>query len=93
MRRCRGIYREAGWRGGIKICIATTATTGVINLIFTIWALATREIEDGILNIYKGSCSKTSNMGLWISLTINVLGMLLLSASNCKFLAFEDMLC
>jgi hypothetical protein len=78
------MYREVGWRGGIKICIATTATIAVINFIFTTWALATKKLDDGFLHIYQGSCAETASMGLWISLTINVFGILLLGASNCK---------
>lgn len=38
--------------------------------------------ENGIATIQKGTCSRTKTLDLWIHLVINVLGTLLLGASN-----------
>lgn len=54
----------------------------VINLIFTIWAVLTYPVKDGLGTLHDGSCKKTTSLMFWIHLAINVLSTLLLGASN-----------
>ncbi|KAG8676539.1 hypothetical protein FPOAC1_002544 [Fusarium poae] len=63
------------------------AVVFAVNLSVTIWSSVSLESgRDGVKTsrriVYEGSCSKTRNMSLLIHLIINVLGSVLLSASN-----------
>lgn len=59
-----------------------TGTVFLVNLILTIWATKTLEMNGGIGTIQRGSCQKTKNLSLWLHLVINALSTALLSASN-----------
>lgn len=54
----------------------------LVNLIVTIWASSKFGLKRGIGTIQDGDCHETKNLSLWPHLTINVLGTMLLSASN-----------
>lgn len=73
--------RLQGWRVWVTVCASTVAVTFFANLALAIWA-SRFGYENGIATIQKGSCSRTKSLDLWLHLIINVLGTLLLGASN-----------
>lgn len=73
--------RLQGWRVWVTFCASTVAATFLANLSLAIWT-SRFGYENGIATIQKGSCSRTKSLDLWLHLVINVLGTLLLGASN-----------
>lgn len=73
--------RLQGWRVWVTVCASTVAVTFFVNLALAIWT-SRFGYENGIATIQKGSCSRTKSLDLWLHLAINVLGTLLLGASN-----------
>lgn len=53
-----------------------------INLVFTIWAGVTSGSGTNVGTLYKGECSTVHKMDSWIHIGINIMGTLLLGASN-----------
>ena len=74
--------RYQGYHFGVRLCVFMTGTVLLINLILTIWATKTLEMNGGIGTIQRGSCQKTKNLSLWLHFVINALSTALLSASN-----------
>lgn len=77
----------SGWRGGLAVCIALTASVLAINISFLIWAvLPSSSVEldktSGLGVLYRGNSHKMDELSRVIHLVINVLGTLLLGASN-----------
>ena len=66
----------------VVVCAGTAGTVLLINFILTVWASLKFGLTDGLATIQEGSCQKTKTLSLWLHLAINVLGTLLLSASN-----------
>ncbi len=64
----------------VDICLVTAVL--VINFIVTIWASTSHNGDGAIGTISEGDCSKMKKANTWIHLAINVLGTMLLSASN-----------
>lgn len=73
--------RLQGWRVCVTVCASTVAVTFVANLALAIWT-SRFGYENGIATIQKGSCSRIKSLDLWLHLFINVLGTLILGASN-----------
>lgn len=71
-----------GWRAGLVA--ATCVTTGIfiVNLIVTICASAYFDLEEGIGDIYIGSCDVVDRWSLGLHLLVNGLGTAIFSASN-----------
>jgi hypothetical protein len=74
--------RRQGYRFGALWCAATTGVVFLINLISTIVATQKTGISHGLGTIQSGDCNRTKNMSRWLHLLINLLGTLLLGASN-----------
>lgn len=73
--------RLQGWRVWVTVCASTVAGTFFANLALAIWT-SRFGYENGIATVQKGSCSRTKSLDLWLHLVINILGTLLLGASN-----------
>ena len=71
-----------GYHFGVLWCAGVAALVLVINLILTLWAVASSGVQDGLGTLYDGSCKRTTSLTFWIHLAINVLSTLLLGASN-----------
>ena len=71
-----------GYHFGVLWCAGVAAIVLVINLIFTIWAVAKSGVQDGLGTLQDGSCKRTMSLTNWIHIAINVLSTLLLGASN-----------
>lgn len=69
-----------------KVALINGAIASVIvlsfNLGFVLWAIRRYELEDGRGTLYTGHCEKARRIGVGFHLVINVLGTLLLGASN-----------
>lgn len=70
-----------GWRVWTAVCASTVAITFFANLALAIWT-SRFGYENDIATMQKGSCSRNKSLDLWPHLVINVLGKLLLGASN-----------
>jgi len=71
-----------GYHFVILCCALSGVVVILINFIFTIWAIATFGVDDGIGTLQEGDCHKTKSINFWIHLAINILSTALLSASN-----------
>ncbi|QIX01275.1 hypothetical protein AMS68_006792 [Peltaster fructicola] len=78
----RGLRRTTGWRYGVYLATCTALIALTTNLICTIYAVATFRVQDGIGVAYTGSCDKTNRMATGLHILINIVGSLLLTASN-----------
>lgn len=76
------LTNSQGWHFWCKICAVLSGTVLLVNIILTIWAVSTFAIIDGVGTLQQGKCSRTRTLSLWFHLVINVLGTLLLGASN-----------
>lgn len=83
--------REAGkkkniWRDGYHMGVVggtlAAATVLLLNLFLTIGVAAKHEFQGGFGILQQGDCDETKRLDLWLHLLINVLGTLLLGASN-----------
>lgn len=75
------VTETAGLAGWVAVCASTAAVSFFAYLALAIWT-SRFGYENGIATVQKGSCSGTKTLDLWIHLVINVLGTLLLGASN-----------
>ena len=76
-----------GWKFGASAAAITATVTVLVNVGFGIWASSltgrNNELSAGILvELYHGSCEKTSTMNTWSHLAINVISTALLAGSN-----------
>jgi hypothetical protein len=71
-----------GWRMGVIISACTAGGVFIINFIFLVVAMATVGQEDGIGTLYKGDCTTVKHIDTVIHLALNLLGVMILSASN-----------
>ena len=53
-----------------------------MNLVFTIWAVSTCGVQNGLGTLHEGDCKRTATLTFWAHLAINILSTLLLGASN-----------
>lgn len=74
--------RPASWRftvgagGGVAILVL------VLNFAFLAWSASTLDRHHGVATAFSGSCETAKRTTLWLHFAINVLGTLLLGASN-----------
>ena len=76
------LKRLEGYHFGVLCCAVTTASVLLINLVFTIWAVSSSGVHNGLGTLQDGSCKRTATLTFWAHLAINVLSTLLLGASN-----------
>ncbi|KAL2064650.1 hypothetical protein VTL71DRAFT_3788 [Oculimacula yallundae] len=74
--------KYSGWRGGVFLGATSAGTVFLINLIFTIWAGAKTKSGIRVGTLYEGECSTVHKADSWVHIAINVMGTLLLGASN-----------
>ncbi|KAK0638170.1 hypothetical protein DIS24_g10097 [Lasiodiplodia hormozganensis] len=77
----------SGWRGGLVVCIALAASVLAINIGFLIWAVLPSssvklDKKSGLGVLYRGDSDTMDELSRVIHLVVNVLGTLLLGASN-----------
>lgn len=72
----------SGWRLGVVGAIILSVSVFAVNLGLTIWVTTNFSTINGIATVYEGSCEKSKNTTVWVHLGINILGTLLLGASN-----------
>lgn len=71
-----------GYRFGVLCCAVISAVVFTINLILTVWAVLSSEVQNGLGTLQNGSCKTTGTLTFWIHLINNILSTLLLGASN-----------
>ena len=71
-----------GYHFTIFCCAITGIMVILINLCFTIWAVATFGVDGGFGTLQRGNCDRTRKLNFWIHLGINILSTLLLGCSN-----------
>ena len=71
-----------GWRLGVVGAIILSFSVFAVNLGLTIWVTTNFSTINGIATVYEGSCERSKNTTVWVHLGINILGTLLLGASN-----------
>lgn len=76
------VWHPKGWRqvilaGSITAAIALAINSGVLG-----WTRTHHDLNHGIATTFTGSCKTAKRIKLWSHLGINVLGTLLLAASN-----------
>ncbi|KAK2624589.1 hypothetical protein QTJ16_005782 [Diplocarpon rosae] len=74
--------KYSGWRGGVLLAATSAGAVLCINLLFAIWAGATSRSGMHVGTIYEGDCGVVHRTDSWIHIAINVMGTLLLGASN-----------
>lgn len=74
--------RFSGWRGGILAASVSSGTVLLINIIFTAWAAAKSGSGVQVGTIYAGECAVVSATDSRLHIAINVMGTILLGASN-----------
>lgn len=81
--RLKTAWRKANsYRFGVLCCAWTSGIVFILNIIVTAWAVSSSSIKGGLGTLQEGSCKRSSNLGFWIHLIINVLSTALLGASN-----------
>lgn len=82
--------RFVGWLGGVIASATLVAIVLIINTTFTVWAVRSHGLEDGIGTLYRGSCQKTRMLSIWAHLLINVLSTIMFGGSNyyCMYACF-----
>jgi hypothetical protein len=75
-------HKYSGWRGGILAGAITAGTVLLINTIFTIWAATKSRSGTQVGTLYAGDCGKVRSTNSGLHIAINVMGTLLLGASN-----------
>lgn len=78
----RRLKKLEGYHFGVLCCAGVAAVVLCINLILTIWAISSSEVQNGLGTLQEGSCKRTTSLTFWAHLVINALSTLLLGASN-----------
>ena len=81
-RKWWNILRLNGWRVGVFWGMIATTLVLILNITWTIWAVTTYGTQDGRATIFDGSCKQTKALTIGLHLAINILGTILLGASN-----------
>ncbi|KAJ8107251.1 hypothetical protein OPT61_g8998 [Boeremia exigua] len=71
-----------GWRMGVFVGLVGTILVCLFNIIVTIYVLSQGEAKSGYGSLADGDCKKMKILNVFAHLVINILGTLLLGASN-----------
>jgi hypothetical protein len=74
--------RFSGWRGGVAIAIACSSFVLLVNIVCAIVLATSGSPSDGIATAYTGDCRVATRWSTGLHLLVNILGSLLLGASN-----------
>lgn len=74
--------RLTGWNLGVKACAVAVGIVLVANIVGTIFVGSQYGMRNGLHIIHEGSCNRAKRLNLLLHLLINVIGTVLLSASN-----------
>lgn len=80
-RQWRSLWRQ-GYHFGVVCCASITGVVFFVNLISVLVATQKIDISHGLGTLQRGDCIRTKNLSQWLHLVINLLGTLLLGASN-----------
>ena len=72
----------SGWRGGIAAACTIAGTVLVLNIIFSIYGGVVSKTGMRIGSLYEGDCETVSRADSALHIAINMMGTLLLGASN-----------
>lgn len=81
-RLARILQKFNGYRSGVICCAWISGLVLLLNLVFLLSAFGVSDTVNGVGVLYSGSCNKSSTLGFWIHLLINILSTALLGASN-----------
>lgn len=73
---------SGGWRFNVILSIILGASILILNFGVTIWASTKFSRDKDVATVYEGSCSKVKTTITCIHIGVNILGTLLLGASN-----------
>ena len=76
------LQRLNGYHFGVLCCAWTSGIVLLLNVLVTVSAATKFGTEGGIGTLQHGDCKRSSSLGFWIHLMINVLSTALLGASN-----------
>lgn len=68
-----------------RVLLINTIVVGatlLVNFVLTIFAASRYESSNGVGIIYEGNCDTVKSLSLWLHLLVNILGSVMLSASN-----------
>jgi hypothetical protein len=71
-----------GWRLGVLLSFLSALAILVFNVVLTGWSSSTYPVQDGVGTAFTGSCHVVDTWSLGLRLLINILGTILLAASN-----------
>ena len=80
-RRWKPLWQQ-GYQFGVVCCASITGIVFLINLISILITTQKINISHGLGTLLRGDCIRTKNSSQWLHLLINLLGTLLLGASN-----------
>lgn len=72
----------SGWKFGVKSGIAIITTVFIVNVVILVLSSLRFTVSGGLSTVFTGDCSTTKSYSLWGHLGINLLGTMMLSASN-----------
>lgn len=72
----------AGWKHTVQTVAIITSLAFVVNILALVWFARSPRSEEGLIQLYVGSCSTVESLDLWVHLAINILSTILLGASN-----------
>ena len=79
----KGRGKARGWKSTVRLGFVGVIGVFVINLALLIWSVAgNHKTSEGVAIVYTGSCQTVGNVSTFGHLAINILGSLLLAASN-----------
>jgi hypothetical protein len=81
-RDCWRRVHLSGWKIGVKACTAITGIVLIANTASTIFVFVNYNFNGGLHVIHEGSCPYAKRLNLLLHLLINILGSILLAASN-----------
>ena len=73
---------QAPWPVGVKSGLFLVAFILLLNAIVTLWASLTFPVDGGLGTLYRGACWQVEKTGFSLHVLINIIGTLLLGASN-----------
>jgi hypothetical protein len=74
--------RFTGWQVGVAASFVLVVLVFVVHISLIIWVYASLKPKDGVGQVHEGDCSQIEQWTQWIHFLINLLGSLMLAASN-----------